>query len=304
MAGALIAGLCYDPATSVAANAHALSAMTAFDTTNLRLTFSPPASGNVHVRIVVPITGSTTASQVLLGVLSGATVIGRMAPMLGQATNVTNSRPALEVNFVVSGLSGSQTWDAAYAVQVVDGSTACTLNYGGPNDTTTSNAWGGFRYEIWDATNCLANALYDPTTAASKATTSNLAMTAFDTTNLRLTFTAPASGNVWCRIRAGAYVGNTGEAGVLLGVLDGATVRGRIASATAKLYPTTPLTTTLFAKEGDFLVTGLTPGNSYTWDAAYGVEITQTSSSIKYGGPNNASGANAYGAFSYEIWRA
>lgn len=43
--------------------------------------------------------------------------------------------------------------------------------------------------------NLLASTLYDPAVAVTKATTALLAMTAFDTTNLRLT------GSQWRRLR-------------------------------------------------------------------------------------------------------
>jgi hypothetical protein len=46
-----------------------------------------------------------------------------------------------------------------------------------------------------------AGVAYDPAAAVTKATSAALAMTAFDTTNLRVTFTAPANGKVLVRIR-------------------------------------------------------------------------------------------------------
>lgn len=39
---------------------------------------------------------------------------------------------------------------------------------------------------------CLGSKLYDPVAAVTKATTGSLAMTALDTTNLRIALTAPA----------------------------------------------------------------------------------------------------------------
>lgn len=53
-----------------------------------------------------------------------------------------------------------------------------------------------------------------------------------------------------------------------------------------------------------FLVVGLTPNASLTWDAAYGVETAVTSTGLKYGGPNNATANNAFGAFQFEVWAA
>src|SRR4051812_41471030 len=115
----------------------------------------------------------------------------------------------------------------------------------------------------------LAGTCYDPAVAVNKVTTAALAMTALDTTNLRLTFTAPASGNTLVRLQ-GTLHGATTFPQILLGVLDGATVRGR--SAPIGGLPGTALATTLLSVESMFVVTGLTAGNSYTWDAAYGVE--------------------------------
>lgn len=300
----VLASIAYDPATAGTFSVHALSAMTAIDTTNLRLSFVAPRSGNVQVRIRTVMHGSTTMSQILLGVLEGATVIGRQVPMCGQLTNTAASRHGLEATFVVTGVSaGTHVWDAAAAVQVVDGSSAANLRYGGPNDTTTDNAWGAFTFEVWDCANLLAAKCYDPATVASNATSSLLAMTALDTTNLRVTFTSPASGNVFVKLRA-PVTGSATCPGVMLGVLDGATVRGRQPAMIAKNYPTTPLTTTNYMCDLRAMVLGLAPGTSFTWDAAYGVETASASTNIKYGGPNDAVGADAWGAASFEVWAA
>ena len=53
-----------------------------------------------------------------------------------------------------------------------------------------------------------AQIIYDPAAVVSRATTSDIAMTAMDTTNLRITFTAPSSGNVMVHMR-GVAVGAT-----------------------------------------------------------------------------------------------
>jgi hypothetical protein len=152
----------------------------------------------------------------------------------------------------------------------------------------------------------LKGMLYDPATAVSKATTALLALTAFDTTNLRLTFTAPTNGTVMVRMGV-THVAGTGApylASVLLGVLEGTTVRGRIAP---NGYPQSiqNVSNAYVSLEGLFLVTGLTPAASYTWDAAYGVEVISLSTgggAIRYGGPNNTTTTDAFGGFVYEIW--
>jgi hypothetical protein len=271
--------------------------MTALDTTNLRLTFTAPANGSVLVRMRCVESGATTFPDILLGVLSGAAVIARQAPVgaLG-GTAATTTGVTQEACFTVTGLSGSQTWDAAYAVQVLLAST--NIHYGGPNDTTANNAWGGFTFEVYDTPNLLGSILYDPAVAVSKATTAALAMTAIDTTNLRITFTAPASGNVLVRMR-GVLHGATTYAQILFGVLESSTVQGR--GDPIGGLKTTALATAQLAQESEFIVTGLGAG-SHTWDAAYGVETAVSSTGVKYGGPNDTSGNDAFGGFLYEIW--
>jgi hypothetical protein len=145
----------------------------------------------------------------------------------------------------------------------------------------------------------LAGKAYDPATAVSKSTASLLAMTALDTTNLRLNFTAPANGSVMVRLQ-GTLHGATTFPPILLGVLEGSTVKGRVAPAglpNGNLAATTFLTV-----EALFLVTGLTPSAALTWDAAYGVETTVASTGLKYGGPNDTTANNAWGAFLFEVW--
>lgn len=293
----LLAGVHYDPSTAVTKATSSLLAMTAFDTTNLRLTFTAPANGTVLVRIRCVESGATTFPDILLGVLSGATVVGRQAPLgvLG-GTAATTTGVTHEAMFTVSGLSGSQTWDAAYGVQVLLAST--NIRYGGPNDSTANNAWGGFVFEVYDTPNLLGSILYDPSVAVSQATTADLAMTAMDTTNLRITFTAPASGNVLVRMR-GVLHGATTYAQILLGVLESSTVKGR--GDPIGGLATTALATAQMVQESEFLITGVTSG-SHTYDAAYGVETLIASTGLKYGGPNDNAGNDAFGGFLFELW--
>lgn len=149
----------------------------------------------------------------------------------------------------------------------------------------------------------LASKLYDPTTAVSKSTAALLAMTALDTTNLRNTFTVPSNGIVLVRLQ-GTITGGSATPwwpSVLLGVLSGSTIMGRTAPAGLPQGVTASATTYLTV-ESLFTVPGLTPGSSQTWDAAYGVETLATGSALKYGGPNNATAADAFGAFIFEVW--
>lgn len=295
----LLAGTHYDPSTAVAKSTASLLAMTAFDTTNLRLTFTVPANGIVLVRIRCQDMDQNQQPVIMLGVLEGSTIKGRQRPVGAlNGTSLSTTRATQEALFTVSGLSpgASLTWDAAYAVQVV--LTGTNIRYGGPNDTTTNNAYGGFAFEIYDTANILGSILYDPAGAVSKATSSLLAMTAVDTTNLRITFTAPASGNVLVRLRT-QVVGGTSYPQILLGALESSTVVGRglpIGGLATAANTTLPM-----AQESEFLVTGVTAG-SHTYDAAYGVEIVVASTNIKYGGPDTTSGNDAWGGFLFEVW--
>lgn len=295
---ALLAGTHYDPSTAVAKSTASLLAMTAFDTTNLRLTFTAPSNGVVLVRIRCTTLDQNQQPSFLLGVLDGATVKGRQRPIGSlNGTSVSTTRATQEALFTVSGLtpSSSYTWDAAYGVQVV--LTGTNIRYGGPNNTTSNDAYGGFVFEIYDTPNLLGAINYDPGSAASASTASNLAMTALDTTNLRLTFTAPASGNVQVRLR-GVVNGSTSYPQILLGVLSGATVMGR--GTPIGGLATAAGSTLSMAQEAQFIVKSLS--GSYTWDAAYGVELLVASTNLKYGGPNDTSGNDAWGGFSFDIW--
>lgn len=161
----LLAGKLYDPAVSVSKATTALLAMTALDTTNLRLAFTVPPSGIVRVRLVGVLHGATTYPQIVLGVLEGATVRGRMAPMTGGGNLAATSMQQCEAIFVVTGLTpgASLNWDAAYGVETVVAATG--LKYGGPNNTTANDNFGGFAFEIWDP--CPT---YTPTAGAAPTT--------------------------------------------------------------------------------------------------------------------------------------
>lgn len=298
---ACLGSVAYDPGTAAEKATTALAAMAAFDTTNARITFEAPTSGKVLVRIKCQTHGATTSPRILLGVLEGSTVIGRMAPIGSRMNVAATSLMAQEVCFVVTGLTGGNeyTWDAAYGIEVAVASTG--IKYGGPNNTTTNDARGALIFEVWDATELLAGKLYDPGTRVEKATTSNLAQTAFDTTNLRLSFTAPSSGRVMWRVAVPSH-GATTAPQVLLGILESTTVKAR--SAPVAGHPSTAVATANAMLEATGVISGLEAGKEYTWDAAYGVEVTVTSTSLKYGGPNNTTENDAQGGIAFEIWKA
>jgi hypothetical protein len=296
---ALLASAAYDPAAAVTESTTALLAMTAMDTTNLRLTFNAPANGRVLTRLRLPYHGATPFAQVLLGILESATVKSRVVPMGGITnTALATSHLALEALTVVPGLTpgAALTWDAAYGVEVVSG--AGGLKYGGPNDAVTNNAFGSCCFEVYDAPNCLGAVLYDPAVAVSKATSALIAMTAFDTTNARISFVAQTTKVLW-RIKTN-YSGATTYPQVQLGILDGAAVAAR--SQPIGGIPGTNLATTNVGIEACGVITGLTKGTTYNYDAAYSVDLILAATNIHYGGPNNTTGNDAWGALAFEIW--
>lgn len=139
---------------------------------------------------------------------------------------------------------------------------------------------------------------YDPATAVTKVTTAALAMTALDTTNLRLTVTVPASGRLWVEL-VGTLHGAATFPQVHLGAMEGATVRARMSAAG---WTNGNLAATTFLTVGAFIpITGLTPAASITLDAAYSVETAVAATGLKYGGPNNATANDAFGAFIFAI---
>jgi hypothetical protein len=147
---ALLAAKNYNPAAAVTKATSALLAMTAFDTTNLRNTFTVPASGIVQVRMVGTIHGATTTPSLLFGVMSGATVVAAVAPATVWAgAQAATSLVNVEALFPVTGLTAgaSLTWDAAYSVETIVASSG--IKYGGPNTATTNDAFGGFIFEVW-----------------------------------------------------------------------------------------------------------------------------------------------------------
>jgi len=301
-AAAILGNVAYDPSTAEQINGTPLSVMAAISTTNLRITFTAPSSGSVRVHIRCVVSGTSTPPCLLLGVMEGSTVKGRVTPFATAAPNPnTGDSCVQDADFVVTGLTpgNSYIWDAAYSVDVLNASGGIKL--GGPDNATVTNAWGQFAYEIWDANALLAGKLYDPAAAVSKALTAGLAMTAIDTTNLRNAFTAPSSGRVRWRLALAAH-GAAGYSVPLLGVMSGASVVAR--AAPLQSFAGTWDTNRRWVHIGEGVISGLTPGNSYTYDAAYGVETLLASLNFKYGGPDDTTTNNAFGGAAFEIWQA
>ena len=138
----------YDPDPAVTASTASRIAMTAIDTTNLRNIFTIPSHGMIFVRMEVAVAGGASIPSVMLGVMVGGTVVGRLLARVH--SNGTTAKLVAEFT-VSSGLGTIGTscqLDAAYGVEVEVGSSA--LKWGGPNDTTSDNAWGGFQFSVFN----------------------------------------------------------------------------------------------------------------------------------------------------------
>jgi hypothetical protein len=300
----LLAGTFYDPVGAAVTKAtSSLLAMTAFDTTNLRLTFTAPSNGVVLVRSNFQSGGAAASAMFLIGVLDGATVKARQAPISGNQLAAGTVNLGQSCSMLIGGLTPGQsyTWDLAYSVEVVVASSV--IRYGGLNNTTANDNWGGIGYEIWDTPGLLAWTHYDPGTASQVVSMTNpIVLTAIDTTNLRLTFTCPSSGKVLVRLR-GVITGTTSTIiNYQWGILDGGTLRGRCRGMGGRNQIGTVIASDQLTTESQILVTGLTGGTSYTWDAAVGVDAGQTSALVSMGGPDNTTTNDAWGGFAYDIW--
>lgn len=292
----------YDPATLATKSMAAALAMTAFDTTNARVTFTAPTNGSVLVKIRVASKGAAGTPRMLLGVLEGSTVRGRVAAVAPIRTGGSSTLRVWEGIFVVTGLTAgnSYTWDAAYGNEF--GVASYLLGYGGPNNATASDAYGALGFEVWEAVNLLAGAHYDPATVATKSTATAAALAAIDTTNLRLSVAVPASGLVVARMR-GVITGGATLPSVHLGILEGSTVRMRQPPICDFSEGGTVGVTSWAPFEAMAVIPGLSAG-TVNWDAAWATETGITSSAIKYGGPNNTTADDAYGGFEFDVWTA
>jgi hypothetical protein len=172
--------------------------------------------------------GATTIAQLFLGCLEGTTLRGRAAPspmILGTA--IAAALVKLEVSFTITGLTpGAVNWDAAYGVETV--ANAGGIKYGGPNNTSGNDAFGGFNFEVWDPR---------PIPTATPGATGGLFIAGTNaattiTTGLTTTFTGNLTGSV--ASVTGAVGSVTGAVGSVTG-LTPATVHADLDDIQARL---------------------------------------------------------------------
>lgn len=213
----LLGAILYDPSSAATKACTANIAMTALDTTNLRLVVTVPAHGYIRVKMSCAIEGATTYPQILLGVMEGSTVRGRIAPqMVINGTALATTRAVAVAEFTIAGLTpGAMTLDAAYGVEFLVA--ASNIRYGGPNNTTASDAWGGFSYEIWDPRPL-------PTAAPGAANGIQIAGSNAATTYATLTSTGAFT------VNGVSAVSQTGDSFARLGAPAGASVSADVAA--------------------------------------------------------------------------
>lgn len=146
----LLAGTLYDPAVAVNKVTTALLAMTALDTANLRHSVTVPPSGRIMWEIEGTLHGAATLPQIMLGVMEGANVRGRAAPMVGVSNPATTSLVKVAARGIITGLTPGATivLDAAYGVETLLAATG--LKYGGPNNATANDNFGGLFFALFD----------------------------------------------------------------------------------------------------------------------------------------------------------
>jgi hypothetical protein len=134
----------------------------------------------------------------------------------------------------------------------------------------------------------LAVTSYNPATSTTTSTTSSTPSDV-DATNLAVTFIAPASGKVRVKLTAAQSAQTTSRG--MWTLREGSAEVAGVAQAMS-------IATTVLRATASMLVTGLTPGQSYTWKWAFWSGDNTLSVSVRYGG----TGANAtYGPAVMEV---
>ncbi len=304
----LLGSAAYDPAAAVSKATSSLLALTAVDTTNLRLAITVPAHGKVLFRMACTVTGATTLPTILLGVLNGATVVKRQAPQVFTGTeNVLSQDATYKAEFIATGLTpGAMNVDAAYAVQVVVAAT--NIKFGGPNDTTGNDAWGAFIFEAWDpqplptATPGAAGGVFIAGTNAATSITTGLTAHIIGTVDTLTTYTGntPQTGDSFARIGA-LGAGLTGITGVTLAASQPGvtipivtTVTNQLtaaAIATAHWQDTTAGDFTVAASIGKSVMNGVALGTGLTINGYTGNTVQTGDSFARIG----AAGASLTG---------
>lgn len=216
---------------------------------------SPTIDGDPYARIVSPGFGAVFEHV-------GADVWRIMAATMSSGANGAN------------GLNGVVSAVQAAGVPVT---ARPTINLSGTGTAVTDDAANNRTNIVVSAgaSGPLAYVAYGPGSYTALATNS-AAFADVDATNAKVTFTAPTSGavvvRVWCRLKtpntAGALL-NLRDAG---GDIAGTAILSGFASASNAFYVATAV----------IRVTGLTPGNVYTWKLGWASGNAGTTVNLEY----------------------
>lgn len=129
-------------------------------------------------------------------------------------------------------------------------------------------------------------------------------LTALDTTNLLVTFTAPPNGNVLVRLSAFAQGGATAADNVLFGVVSSTGSPGTLVGVGGLVF-SSPVATAVddeAAVSTEQIITGLTAGTAYTWYFA-GAYVTAAGKVLAQGGSTVTTSATGCPA-TMSVWAA
>lgn len=278
----LLAYTRYNPGTQAAVNATTTSYVD-IDATNLTVTFTAPSSGRVIVVLSAQVNQLTNGSGYYWGLRSGGSLVANSnCLILYHQNSETHYRPSMRV--VIDGLTPSTSYTYTWAHMRGFGTATCQTIYGGGADPAVMEVWSG------DTTGggggggattggILAAVNYNPGSPTGPTSTSTTA-TDVDATNLVVTFTAPASGNVLVQLSSNAITQNSPSAGLGWCLRSGSSdVAGTKHQAIYNQANSIATRITL-----PIAVTGLTPSTSYTYK--WGQYISQGSGTVQtqYGG--------------------
>lgn len=233
--------------------------------------------------------GAAAAAQAASAPLAGATFTGAVtvsgSPLTAQPLVASGLTGATQASRYVGATSGGAPSSGTFAVGdfAVDRAAGCIIvcTAAGSPGTWVSGLTGIVRGQL-----LLTPSQYAPSTQATPAVTSTT-YAALDTTNINTgSFTAPASGAVL--VTASFVAGQSGTGSVLgFALVDhgAATVRGKPVQPQSGGTANQPVSLTV-----QFLVTGLTAGNTYNFDLAAAAP-SGTITILAFGNTSSTAGA-------------
>lgn len=262
--GGLLGVAQYQPGSDTTYTTSA-TAMTwqALDSTNLSVTFTAPASGQVVVVLsALADYPNTIGDRYFWGVGSGTVLAtGSVAMVVAQNNTSVVARRRITLEVLVTGLTPGASYTWKWMHTAAGASVTAANTFAGPSfgpalmavlDGTAagSSASNGFLY---------AGSLGGP---SAWVTTTSTTLVAIDTTNAIFTFTAPASGKVVVTLEQATYVTlNVGNNSMAWGLINAS---GGAVLAVSYFNAVTGSSANWQRLSIRLVLTGLTAGTSYT----------------------------------------